>query len=237
MHFDDRESAGRLLADRLHFLHGEDVVVQGVARGGVIVAAEVARALQAPLETVLVGKVTAPQAPDLALGAVSEDETLVLNHDVVRRLGLDRAMLGYAVSHARNDLLPRVQSFRRHRRPRTLRGRTVVLVDDGLATGASARAAIGTLRGRGADRIVLAVPVAPITTLGAVATQVEQTNCPSPLRWMRSVGSAYVDFPRLHDTEVLARLRDHAAARVQTRRSRVPVPAQRDRHPSCASAR
>lgn len=210
MRFDDRESAGLLLAHRLQFLAGDDLVVVGLARGGVMVASAVARTLEAPLDTVIVAKVTAPQAPDVALGAIAEDGTLVVNHDVVRQLGIDRTLLGYAITRTRTELIPRVKNCRRIKRLKPVHGKTVVLIDDGIATGASMRAAIRMLKARGAGRIVMAVPIAPMRTLGAVAAEVDHTNCPHPLRWMRAVEDAYLDFPKLHDTEVLATLRLHA---------------------------
>lgn len=161
MLFTDRVDAGRKLAERLAPLAGEDVVVLGLPRGGLPVAAEVADALRAPLDVCLVRKLGVPFQPELGMGAVAEEGVLVLNDHVVRASGVSQAELREIEQREREVLEDRARRYRGDRPPLEIGGRTVVVVDDGIATGSTARAACRTVRNRGAARVVLAVPVAP----------------------------------------------------------------------------
>lgn len=206
MPFHDRDDAGRRLAAALAGLRGQDVVVLGLPRGGVPVAAAVARALQAPLDVVVVRKLGVPFAPEVAMGAVGEGGVLVLNDSVLRDSGVSAGDLDRAVLREREEVALRVARFRAGRPPVELTGRTVVLVDDGVATGATARAACEVVRALGARAVVLAVPVGhpeAMTALGEVADQVVCLECPSSFS---AVGGAYRDFTQVSDDEVVALL-------------------------------
>ncbi len=164
--FRDRAEAGRLLGERLGAYTGRrDVIVLALPRGGVPVAREVARALGAPLDVFLVRKLGYPGQPELAMGAIASGGTRVLNEELVRELRLDDEVIERVAEREEVELGRRERAYRGDRPSPELRGRTVVLVDDGLATGATMRAAVAAVRSRGPERIVVAVPTAPQNTL------------------------------------------------------------------------
>ncbi len=207
--FADRADAGRVLAMRLSPLQQRDPIVMGLPRGGVVVAAEVARILRAPLEIVVVRKVGAPGNPELAMGAAGEGGVLVRNDELIDALGVDRAAFDAAAASATAEVDERSRRLRGGRPPTDVAGRIVVLIDDGIATGATAEAAIRVLKARGAAEVVLAVPVAPpevVARLGRTADQVVVVDAP---RWLGAVGAWYADFSEVTDDQVLGLL--HAA--------------------------
>lgn len=210
MRFDDRADAGRELGERLRFLREWHPIVLGLPRGGVVVAREVADALGAPLDALLVRKIGAPGQAELALAAVGEGGVLVTNTGLLERLGASRADVQTAARRAFAELDRRAARYRHGRPPLAVTGRTVILVDDGVATGATMRAALRVLRARGAGRVVLAVPVAPADVLEELAASADHTVCPNPRVWMRAVGHAYRDFPQVTDAEVIALLDEEA---------------------------
>ena len=201
--FANRTEAGRQLAERLAFLAGEDVVVVGLPRGGVPVAAEVARALGAPLDVIVVRKLGVPFQPELGMGAIGEGGVRVLNHDVVAmaRVGADE--LAGVEARESAELTRRAERFRAGRERVSLAGRVVVVVDDGVATGSTARAACQVARASGAERVVLAVPVAPrdwTRRLGDVADDLVCVATPEPFF---AIGPFYDDFSQTTDDEVV----------------------------------
>jgi putative phosphoribosyl transferase len=198
----NRTTAGRELAARLADLRAEQPLVLGLPRGGVVVAAPIAAALGAPLDVVLVRKIGAPGSPELALGAVGEDAVVVGgNHrDPDERFAR-------ALATEQRRLARRALRYRAVRRAVPVTGRTVVLADDGIATGASMRAAIEVLRSRGVARIVLAVPVAAPEALAELAPLVERTECLLVPEGMSAVSRWYADFREVGDREVLRLLR------------------------------
>ena len=200
--FLDRRAAGRRLADRLGSYDGHDVLVLGIPRGGVAVAAEVARSLGADLDVVVARKVGAPMQPELALGAVTADGARFLNPTLARELGVSHWVFRVLADEQRAEAR-RFQERLRGRRPALrLVGRTMILVDDGLATGATMLAAIRSVRRRDPARLVVAVPVAPWPTCKALRTQVDELIwllAPDPFF---AVGVYYVDFQPIDDEEV-----------------------------------
>ena len=206
MRFRDRADAGRMLAERLLHYRAEDPVVVGLPRGGVPVAAEVARALDAPLDVLVVRKLGCPFQPELGMGAIGEDGAIVLNRELITSVGLRREEVEEVIRRERAELERRLARYRGDRPPEPVEGRTVILVDDGLATGSTARAAIQVLRLRGARRVVLAVPVAPQHTaraFGGVADEVVAVQTPRPFF---AIGQFYVDFAQTSDAEVASLL-------------------------------
>jgi len=180
--FANRADAGRQLAGALADLHVTDPVVVALPRGGVPVAFEVARALHAPVDVILVRKLGAPAQPELAMGAIGEDGVRVVADRVVRALGVSDADIARVEARERSELERRAQRLRGHRRPISLTGRTVIIVDDGIATGSTARAACEVARAHGARRIMFAAPVGPEgveSTMAAVADQVVVLATPS----------------------------------------------------------
>ncbi|MGM9488264.1 phosphoribosyltransferase [Ideonella sp. YS5] len=204
--FEDRADAGRQLGARLAGMELEDPVVLALPRGGVPVAAEVARALKAPLDLVLVRKIGAPGQPELAVAAIADGGEPALEVDE-STLAASGATLEYV--HAQlHDQLQEIERRRnlylRGRAPLDLKGRTAVLVDDGIATGTTVRAALQALRLRGPRRIVLAVPVAPPQELPALRALVDDLVCLSAPPWFHAVGAHYCDFRQTEDAEVTA---------------------------------
>ena len=207
MRFHDRSDAGRQLASRLLPLRGEDVVVLGLPRGGVAVAAEVARALSAPLDIILVRKLGVPVQPELGMGAIGEGDARVINADVVRYAGVSEAEITAVERRERFELERRIKRFRGDTPREPLAGRIAVLVDDGIATGSTARAACQVARAQGAARVVLAVPVAPPSSEAALAGDADELVClETPHRFL-AIGEWYEDFSQTRDEEVVSLLR------------------------------
>ncbi|MBF4764638.1 phosphoribosyltransferase [Nocardioides islandensis] len=203
--FLDRHHAGRCLADRLAHLRGSEVVVLGLPRGGVPVAYQVARSLDAPLDVVVVRKLGVPRHPEYAMGAIGEGGIRVLDPDVVARAGLSEAQVREVERRERVVLEARVVSLRSGRARVPLDGRVAVVVDDGIATGSTARAACEVARRLGATRIVVASPVAPAGTTAAELAADELVCCAAPVGF-RAVGDYYRDFSPTTDEEVRALL-------------------------------
>jgi putative phosphoribosyl transferase len=204
--FKDRHDAGRRLAALLEPVRSERPVVVGMPRGGVPVAAEVAQALDAPLDVVLVRKIGAPQNPEFAIGALAEGGVHVLSEEAVRALGLSELELQALVALGEAELSEQLRRYRGDREPVDLTGRTVILVDDGLATGRSARAAVRSLRRRGAARVVLGVPVASPEAANALRDEADAVVCVVTPGDLWAVGYWYEDFRPTSDEEVSALL-------------------------------
>ncbi|MEW1547764.1 phosphoribosyltransferase family protein [Streptomyces tsukubensis] len=202
-HYTDRRDAGRRLAERLGRFAGRPPVVLGLPRGGVPVAAEVAEALRAPLDVCLVRKLGVPFQPELGMGAVGEDGVRVVNDRVVRMGGVRDDELAAVEAYERSVLEERARLYRGERAPEPLTGRTVVVVDDGVATGSTARAACRIARARGAARLVLAVPVAPADWTELLGDEADELVCPLTPPGFSAVGQFYTDFAQTADAEVV----------------------------------
>ena len=210
--FKDRRDAGRQLGELLrHEATVTDAppVVAGLARGGLPVAAEVADSLGAPLDVMVARKLGVPWQPELGMGAIAEGGGRMLNAALIAELGIDEGAIEEVAAREQHELERRVQRSRGTRLPIPVAGRTVILVDDGLATGYTAWAAILALRARGAGRVVLAVPVAPpdtVRALAGVADQVVAVAQPEPFM---AIGEFYDDFSQTSDEEVARILAAH----------------------------
>lgn len=206
MPFRDRKDAGHRLAAELLHLRDERPVVLGLPRGGVPVAYEVARALDAPLDVVVVRKLGVPFQPELGMGAIGENGVRVVNEEVLHYAQVSERDLARVEARERVELERRARRFRNDRPPVSVEGRTVIVVDDGLATGSTARAALQVVRAHGAARVVLAVPVAPpetVRSLEEVADEIVTLETPSH---MIAIGAWYADFTQTSDDEVVALL-------------------------------
>jgi putative phosphoribosyl transferase len=201
----NREEAGRLLAERLGAYRDRAPLVLALPRGGVPVAAEIARALHAPLDLLFVRKVGVPWQPELAYAALVDGNPpeLVINEEVARYEPLEDSVLAEAVRDETAEIERRRRIYMAGREPLEVAGRCVILVDDGLATGTTARAALQALRRRRPSRLVLAVPVAPADTLSALRPLVDELVCLATPEPFRAIGLHYDDFHQLDDEEVL----------------------------------
>lgn len=206
--FRDRTEAGRELGERLKRYRGRDVIVLGLPRGGIPVAYEVAHALGAPMDVFLVRKLGAPGHPELAMGAIASGGVRVLNQDVISMLGVSEDTIAAVAADETRELERRDREYRGGRPVPDLRGRVVILVDDGLATGATMRAAAAAARGSEPARVVVAVPVAAPETCeefrrDPVVDEIECARTPHPFQ---AVGMWYDDFRQVTDAEVQALL-------------------------------
>ena len=219
MRFRDRFDAGRELAARLSAYAGRsDVQVLGLPRGGVPVAFEVARALRAPLDVFLVRKLGLPGQPELAMGAIASGGVRVLNENLLRGLAVDPGLVEAVTRTEQAELARRERVYRAGRAAPDLRGKTVLVVDDGLATGTTMQAAVAALRQHPPERIVVAVPVGAVETCAELELEADRVVCALTPESFYAVGQWYRDFSQTSDEEVCALLAradaEWAAARV-----------------------
>jgi predicted phosphoribosyltransferase len=203
MLFANRREAGRILASLLmKYADRDDVLVLALPRGGVPVGFEVAQALRAPLDVFIVRKLGVPGHDELAMGAIATGGVRVLNDDVVMSLELEPEVIDAVAAREQKELARRERIYRGARPAPDVRGRTVIVVDDGLATGSTMRAAVAALRKQGPARIVVAVPVAAPETCEEFKTEVDETVCAATPRMFNGVGRWYEDFSQTTDDEV-----------------------------------
>lgn len=203
--FKDRRAAGRALGEALKAYAGRrDLLVLGLPRGGVPVAAEVARALGAPLDVCVVRKLGAPGQEELAMGALGPGGIRVLNEEVISALGLTEGALDRAAAREGAELARRERRYREGRPPLEVRDRTVILVDDGIATGSTMLAAVRALRRMGPAALVVAVPVGPPSVLAELEAEAEEVVCLLREEALFAIGAWYEDFSQTRDEEVLA---------------------------------
>ena len=201
--FIDRADAGRILAEKLDKYAGrDDVIVLGLPRGGVPVAYEVAKRLRVPLDVFIVRKLGVPGFEELAVGAIASGGVRVLNEDVMRALPNANEIIESLTASETKEVERREVSYRDGRPAPDLRGKTVILVDDGLATGATMRAAVKALRQRDVARIVVAVPVGAPDTCRDLEGEADETICAVAPEWFQAVGQYYEDFAQTSDEEV-----------------------------------
>jgi len=201
--FKDRSDAGRLLAHRLgEYANRPGVIVLGIPRGGVVVAFEVAMALNAPLDVFVLRKLGVPEHEELAFGAIASGGVRVLDHEIVDAVGIPDLEIKRVTEMEKQELERREKAYRAGRKPLDVEGLTVILVDDGIATGSSIRAGIDALRQMKPARLVIAVPVAPESTVRRLRRMVDEFVCLDTPESFYGVGQFYSDFSQVSDEEV-----------------------------------
>lgn len=218
MSFRNRAEAGRRLADALQAYKGQNIVVLALPRGGVPVAAEISEALAAPLDLVLVRKIGAPFDKELAVGAVAEagEAVTVRNDDLIADLGISETLFKRLRDAELGEIAPRREAYLKGRPRAPIAGQVAIVVDDGVATGATTLAALRAARAAKPEKLVLAVPVAPSSTLARLRSEADEVICLEPHVFMGAIGYYYADFRQVSDGEVqtiLARFAPKAAAR------------------------
>lgn len=201
--FRDRSEAGRLLGDALAFLKGrKDVVVLAIPRGGVPVGKEVAAMIGAPLDIVTTRKIGAPGNPELAVGAVTEDGEMILDDELVSTLGVSGDYLKRESERQAAEIKEREKKYREGRPYPKLKGRTVVIVDDGIATGSTIRAAVESVKKRGAKAIIIAAPVGSPEAVSMLSKCADRVVCLSTPEYMEAIGEFYREFEQVEDDVV-----------------------------------
>ncbi|MER8491573.1 phosphoribosyltransferase [Mesorhizobium australicum] len=220
--FSDREDAGVKLGLELSRLQVHRPVVLALPRGGVPVAVEVAKALNAPLDLLIVRKVCAPGNPELAVAAIVDGDPgeVVLNREIVETYGLNDDALRVLIANERPELERRRVAYRGKNIPMSIAGRTAIIVDDGAATGTTMKIAIRALKRRSPREIVVAVPVSPQKTVAALEQEADRVVCLSQPGQFRALGHHYLRFPQLSDSDVVAAM-DEAAQLYKTGQRRV----------------
>lgn len=203
--FADRQEAGRLLADELHkYKRRDDVVVLGLPRGGVPVAREVARALHAPLDVLIVRKLSAPGQEELAIGAIGEGGVRVLNEELVRSLMIGAGEIARIAALEEKELRRRVSAYRKGHEALDVENKTAIVVDDGVATGATMRAGLQAVRAMGASKVVAAAPVGAADSVASLETEADEVVVLETPAWFSAVGQWYENFDQTSDDEVRA---------------------------------
>jgi predicted phosphoribosyltransferase len=201
--FINRSQAGELLASRLTAASHHPNVVLGLARGGVVVAAPISRTLRVPLDALLVKKIPSPHNPELAIGALAPDDVSVIDWRMAHRVGADEAYLGHKKEILKDFLRAKAMTYRKGRKPVDVRGREVILVDDGAATGATIEAAVAWLRAKKAKKIVVALPVAPPEVVVKITPEVDDVIVLDTPEDLGAVGEYYDEFGEVADEEVV----------------------------------
>ncbi len=204
--FSDRVEAGRRLAEALREYEGKEVVVLAIPRGGVVVGYQVAKRLGAPLDVIAPRKIGAPHNPELAIGAVAEDGTIILDEGLVRSLGVPESYIGEESERQREEIRRRLRLYRGEAPYPELKGHVVILVDDGVATGSTAKAALASIRRRGPEEVVVAIPVAPPSTARELEEEADRVVCLYTPEPFYAIGQFYRDFSQTSDEEVVGLL-------------------------------
>ena len=214
MRYKDRYDAGRILAQHLEWLCGDpDVIVLGIPRGGVVVAFEVARTLDAPLDVYITRKIGVPYNPELAIGAVASDGTVFIERDLATQLGASSEYLEAETRRQQEEILRRVILYRGERQAPELKDKIIVVVDDGIATGATVRVALRALRGQSPRKLILAVPVGPADTVAKLRDEADEVVCPLTPQLFWAVSGFYTIFDQTRDDEVIRLLAQAAKER------------------------
>jgi predicted phosphoribosyltransferase len=202
MIFKDRQQAGEKLAAALTKYRAKKPLILGIPRGGIIVAYEIAKALNAPLDIIVARKLASPSQPEYAIGAIAPGGIKILNSEAVQYFGLDKHDLDEIITQEKQELERRMQIYRAGKKALNVKNKTVIIVDDGLATGLTAKAAVRSVKALGAREVILAVPVAAADTAADICQEVDELICLSTPSYFGAVGQFYKNFPQTTDEEV-----------------------------------
>ena len=208
-YFNDRVEAGKRLASALADFAGKNAIVLAIPRGGVVVGYEIAKALNLPLDVIIPRKIGAPDNPELAIGAMTEDGTIILDNSLVAYLGVPREYIEEESKRQRSEIERRLKFYRRNEPYPNLQGRDVIIVDDGIATGSTMKAALASVKNRGAKTVTIAVPVGPPSTIKELKKQADRVICPYTPEYFQAIGQFFNDFSQTTDEEVIHLLKQN----------------------------
>jgi predicted phosphoribosyltransferase len=206
-YFSDRVDAGKRLAAALTDFSGRDGVVLAIPRGGVVVGYEIAEALDLPLDVIIPHKLGAPDNPELAIGAVAEDGSAVLDEKLVVYLGVEEGYIEAEKTRQKAEIERRLKVYRQDMPPRTLKGKDVMVVDDGIATGSTMKAALLSVKNQGAKSVTVAIPVGPPSTIDELKRMADRVICLYTPEYFQAIGQFYSDFSQTSDEEVIELLK------------------------------
>jgi predicted phosphoribosyltransferase len=210
-YFRDRVDAGKRLAVALADFGGKDGVVLAIPRGGVVVAYEIAQALDFPLDVIIPHKLGAPDNPELAIGAVAEDGSAVLDRQLIAYLGVEDGYIEEEKERQKAEIQRRLKVYRQGMASRELKGKDVIVVDDGIATGSTMKAALASVKNQGAKTVTVAIPVGPPSTIEELKRQADQVICLYTPEYFQAIGQFYDDFSQTSDEEVIELLKKCSA--------------------------
>ena len=201
--FSDRVEAGKRLASALADFSGKDATVLAIPRGGVVVGFEIAKALALPLDVIIPRKIGAPGNPELAIGAMTEDGTIILDKELVAYMAVTTAYIKEESESQKQEIQRRLKMYRQNAPRPDLKGKDVIIVDDGIATGSTMKAALASVRNQGAKTVTVAVPVGPPSTIAELRRLADRVVCPYMPEYFAAIGQFYRDFGQTSDEEVI----------------------------------
>jgi putative phosphoribosyl transferase len=207
-YFADRVDAGKRLASELDSFAGKNAIILAIPRGGVVVGYEIAKALNLQLDVIIPHKIGAPNNPELAIGAMTEDGTIVLDDNLVSFLGVPKDYIKEESEKQKNEIKRRLKIYRENAPYPNLKGKDIIIVDDGIATGSTMKAALASVKKKGAKTVNIAVPVGPPSTIKELKKQADKVICPYTPEYFQAIGQFYVDFNQTTDEEVIELLKE-----------------------------
>lgn len=214
-YFSDRVDAGKRLASALKNFAGKKGIVLAIPRGGVVVGFEIARALRLPLDVIIPHKLGAPGNPELAIGAVAEDGTMILDDNLIAYIGVSGDYIRAEAEQQKGEIQRRLKLYRQDAPYPNLKGLDVIVVDDGIATGSTMKAALASVRNRGAATVIVAVPVGPPSTITELKKQADRVVCLHTPEYFQAIGQFYTDFSQTTDEEVIQLLKENRQSRMR----------------------
>jgi predicted phosphoribosyltransferase len=206
--FTDRVDAGKRLASALSDFSGKKGIVLAIPRGGVVVGYVIAKALNLPLDVIIPRKIGAPDNPELAIGAVAEDGTAILDSSLISYLGVNQEYIKEETERQKDEIMRRLKIYRQDASYPNLKGLDVIVVDDGIATGSTMKAALASVKNRGAASITVAVPVGPPSTIEELEKMADRVVCLYTPEYFQAIGQFYSDFSQTQDEEVIKLMRE-----------------------------